>query len=210
MNVYILSYSDAGFHERTHRLPGFDIFRCFEVLSGFRRLPGLRNPWKLICSITDGGVESGWVSKPLPLCIRHHSNSSQAPPGLPKVCSHYMKIYLLYFMVSNQLPRLLFLAINCCSNQTKSNIYGSPSPRELASLTCWPGVRLNFYQDNPEKSWTMHTWIPDLCVRFPIWQRLVCLGCHFFLCQSIPMVPDPLVRSPRHSVMFSNARFRLA
>ena len=43
-----------GFHERTHRLPGFNIFRCFEVLSGFRRLPGLRNPWKLICSITDG------------------------------------------------------------------------------------------------------------------------------------------------------------
>ena len=58
-------------------------------------------------------------------------------------------------MVGNQLPRLLFLAINCCSIQTKSNIYGSP--RELASLIRWPGVRLNFYQDNPEKSWTMHT-----------------------------------------------------
>ena len=43
----------AGFHERTHRLPGFNIFQCFEVLSGFQRLPGLRNPWKLICSITD-------------------------------------------------------------------------------------------------------------------------------------------------------------
>ena len=43
----------AGFHERTHRLPGFNIFQCFKVLSGFRRLPRLRNPWKLICSITD-------------------------------------------------------------------------------------------------------------------------------------------------------------
>ena len=49
----------AGFHERTHRLPGFNIFRCFEVLSGFRRLPGLRNPWKLICSITDVGTVKG-------------------------------------------------------------------------------------------------------------------------------------------------------
>ena len=43
----------AGFHQRTHRFPSFNIFQCFEVLSGFRRLPRLRNPWKLICSITD-------------------------------------------------------------------------------------------------------------------------------------------------------------
>ena len=41
----------AGFHERTHRLPGFNIFQCFEVLSGLRRLPGLRNPWKLIIDL---------------------------------------------------------------------------------------------------------------------------------------------------------------
>lgn len=29
-----------------------------KVESGFRRLPGLRNPWKLICSITDVGRSS--------------------------------------------------------------------------------------------------------------------------------------------------------
>ena len=93
-------------------------------------------------------------------------------------------------MLDNQLPRFLIHGFNCCAeklNQTRSRSYICESPRhELASLLCWPGVRLNSYQDNPERSWTMHSWILDVRVRFPIWQCLVCLGYHFFSCQSIP------------------------
>ena len=50
--MYILSYLGGGFLPKD-RLPSFNHFQCFEVLSGFQRLPGLTNLWKLIYSITD-------------------------------------------------------------------------------------------------------------------------------------------------------------
>jgi hypothetical protein len=32
----------------------------------------------------------------------------------------------------------------------------------LSVLLCWPPYRLNLYQEKPEKSWTVHTWTPDI------------------------------------------------
>jgi len=43
----------AGFQQRIHRFLSSNVLRFLRVFSGFQRLLGLRNLWKLFCPITD-------------------------------------------------------------------------------------------------------------------------------------------------------------
>ena len=162
----------AGFHERTHRLPGFNIFRCFEVLSGFRRLPGLRNPWKLICSITDAYKKTPLVVLPK---APHYLHRTFSPPCLefpPSFTSGWARGTVIYWPLSP----LLGSPFNelCCP-------YGSSSQPRLIQAP----------QDEAQKLASKFDWMEQLLKDSGFDSLGEFLKILFYNPSRVPGQPDP-------------------